>query len=290
MNESPLISASDLKNMLDAGSKLAVFDCRFSLGKPAEGREVYQRSHLPGAFHADLERNLSGEAGTKTGRHPLPEKRSFETWLSGCGVDQDSSVVAYDDHDSIFAARLWWFLGYFGHDPTKTKVLDGGWKAWLGKGYPAADEIPTSRQGDFKVRTPKRDRVLRTVDEVERKFSREDFTLIDARAPERFRGENEIVDKKGGHVPKAINRFFKRNMTDDGRFKSPETLRREWRPLTESAKGEICMMCGSGVTACNNALALEVAGLLAPSLYLGSWSEWITDDERPVATGNGAET
>lgn len=279
-----LISAQDLAAHIDDPNWVLV-DCRHDLMNLAAGREGYAIGHLPGAVFGDIETQLSGAKhgpdGVFRGRHPLPEKEALAETLRGWGVNDNSQLVAYDAHGGMFAARLWWLLRWLGHE--KVAVLDGGMAAWQALGKPLTTEIASKPRGGFTVRAPFVPTV--TVAEVMDNVDKGERIVIDARASDRFRGENETIDPVGGHIPGAKNRFFKDNLQPDGRFKDAATLRSEFAPLVTDPERAI-MQCGSGVTACHNLLALEVAGMPGAALYPGSWSEWVGDPARPVAKGD----
>jgi thiosulfate/3-mercaptopyruvate sulfurtransferase len=260
-----------------------IVDCRHDLANLDAGRDAYAAGHLPNALFADMEHALSGEkrdaGGAFRGRHPLPEKDAFVELLRSWGVNDDTQVVAYDAHGGMFAARLWWMLRWVGHEAVA--VLDGGLPAWQSAGLPVATEPPAARaRGTIAARAP----LVTTVDvhAVLHNVEHGGRTVVDARAPDRFRGENETIDPVGGHIPGAKNRFFKENLQPDGRFKAPEQLKAELGVAVGDPRNAI-MQCGSGVTACHNLLALEVAGMPGAALYPGSWSEWSADAARPVA-------
>jgi thiosulfate/3-mercaptopyruvate sulfurtransferase len=232
-----------------------------------------------------METELSGArrdaAGNFRGRHPLPEQDAFIELLRGWGVDDDTQVVAYDAHGGMFAARLWWMLRWVGHGAVA--VLDGGLSAWQAAGQAVVTDAPAPRaRGGIAARPA----LVTTVDvnAILHNVEHGGKTIVDARAPDRFRGENETIDPVGGHIPGAKNRFFKDNLQADGRFKTPDQLKAELGAAVGDAKDAI-MQCGSGVTACHNLLALEVAGMPGAALYPGSWSEWTADPRRAVATG-----
>jgi thiosulfate/3-mercaptopyruvate sulfurtransferase len=279
-----LIDPAALAARLD-DPKWVVLDCRHDLANLDAGHAAWAAGHLPGAAFVAIETELSGARrgadGAFRGRHPLPDQDAFIDLLRRLGVDDDSQVVAYDAHGGMFAARLWWMLRWVGH--AAVAVLDGGLPAWQAAGLPVTADAPAPRpRGAIAlhatlVRTVDVAAVLRNVDDGA-------MTVVDARAPDRFRGENETIDPVGGHIPGARNRFFKDNLQADGRFKAPAQLQEEWTPLVGAARNAV-MQCGSGVTACHNLLALEVAGLPGASLYPGSWSEWSADPARPVRTG-----
>jgi thiosulfate/3-mercaptopyruvate sulfurtransferase len=279
-----LISAEDLSRHIDDPDWVIV-DCRHDLVNLAFGREAYAAGHLPHALFADMETELSGakrgEDGAFRGRHPLPEKEALAAVLRRWGVNPTTQVVAYDAHGGMYAARLWWLLRWIGHEAAA--VLDGGLPAWQALGQPLSSDPPDPRRtGDIDVRAPFVPTV--TVAEVLENIESEQRTVVDARAADRFRGENETIDPVGGHIPGARNRFFKDNLHNDGRFKAPEQLREEFASVIDDPRKAI-MQCGSGVTACHNLLALEVAGMPGAALYPGSWSEWSSDPTRPVAKG-----
>jgi thiosulfate/3-mercaptopyruvate sulfurtransferase len=278
-----LISALDLAAHIDDPDWVVV-DCRHDLVNLAFGREAYAAGHLPGAVFADMETALSGakrgDDGVFRGRHPLPEKDALVETLRGWGVNDGTQVVAYDAHGGMYAARLWWLLRWIGHEASA--VLDGGLPAWQAIGQPVVTEVATRPRGAIEARAPFVPTV--TVAEVLENIDSAKRTVIDARAADRFRGENETIDPVGGHIPGAKNRFFKDNLQADGRFKAPEQLREEFEGVIGAPRDAI-MQCGSGVTACHNLLALEVAGMPGAALYPGSWSEWSADPSRPVAKG-----
>jgi thiosulfate/3-mercaptopyruvate sulfurtransferase len=279
-----LISAQDLAAHIDDPDWVVV-DCRHDLMNLAAGREGYAIGHLPGAVFGDIETQLSGAKrgpdGVFRGRHPLPEKEALAETLRSWGVNDRSQVVAYDAHGGMYAARLWWLLRWLGHEAVA--VLDGGMAAWQSLGKPLGTDVPARAPGKVKVRAPFVPTV--TVAEVLDNVDKGERIVIDARASDRFRGENETIDPVGGHIPGAKNRFFKDNLQPDGRFKDAATLRSEFAPLVDDPQRAI-MQCGSGVTACHNLLALAVAGMPGAALYPGSWSEWVSDPSRPVATGD----
>lgn len=278
-----LISAANLAERLTtAPDSVFVADCRFDLAAPTAGEAAYAAAHVPHAHYLHLDRDLSGAKTGSNGRHPLPDRAQLVDTLAALGLKQGQQVVAYDAQGGMYAARLWWLLRWLGHDAVA--LLDGGLPAWQADGQPLTQDTPPSARGDFKAGKP----LVATIDAqgVERNLATRERTLVDARAADRYRGENETLDPVGGHIPGALNRFFKDNLTADGRFKSAHTLREEISALLPGiAPEKVVLQCGSGVTACHNALAMEVAGLHGAVLYPGSWSEWSTDASRPVATG-----
>jgi|SRR5450830_1683506 len=261
-----------------------VIDCRHDLMNPAFGRDAFAAGHIPGAQFASIDDDLSGpktgQGANFRGRHPLPERAALVDTLRRFGIDDDSQVVAYDAHGGMFAARLWWLLRWLGHEAVA--VLDGGLPAWQAQGQALSTDVTARAPGKLTERPA----LTRTVSagDVVANLPTQAFTVVDARANDRFRGENETIDPVGGHIPGAKNRFFKDNLAADGTFKPAAQLNAEFAPLFASPSQAV-MQCGSGVTACHNLLALEVAGLPGAALYPGSWSEWCADPARPVATG-----
>ncbi|WP_343655371.1 sulfurtransferase [Cupriavidus sp.] len=283
---SPLISAIELNQLrASAGQHVVVIDCSFDLTNPAAGREMYQQDHVPGAFYLHLDNELSGPKTGFNGRHPLPDADLFVARLRALGVNDDTLIVAYDAQGSMYAARLWWLARWVGHGAVA--VLDGGKAAWLAAGLPLEPgATPDPEAGGNLTR---RASLVRTVDAAAllENLDHPALLVVDARAADRFRGENETLDPVGGHIPGAANRFFKDNLTGDGRFKPADQLRAEFgQVFGGKTAADTVMQCGSGVTACHNLLALEVAGLTGAALYPGSWSEWCADPKRPVATGS----
>ena len=258
-----------------------VFDCRFDLSNPDFGREAWLSAHLPGAFFLDLDIDLSSARTGRNGRHPLPDPARLAARLADCGVGNHSQVVAYDDAGGMFAARLWWLMRWLGHH--RVAVLDGGLQAWVSAGQALDSEIPEARRATYTLAL-RADRV--DADYVLEHLGQPDMVLIDARSPDRFRGENEVLDPVGGHIPGAINRYFRDNLDARGCFKQASVLREEFGALLGAhSPRQVVHQCGSGVTACVNALAMEAAGLPGSRLYAGSWSEWCADPTRPLARG-----
>lgn len=261
-----------------------VVDCRFSLGDTGRGWASYQDSHVPGAVYAHLDRDLSGPIvpGT-TGRHPLPDPEAMAGRLGAWGVGPGVQVVVYDDFKGGIAARLWWLLGWLGHDAVA--VLDGGWPAWEGLGMPTSDVILPPVPRTF-VPTLRPERLVTAYD-AESAGADPAIALIDARTEPRYRGDAEPIDPVAGHVPGAVNAPWPDNVDADGRMLTPPQLRARFLPLLDGTDPSraICY-CGSGVTANHDVLAMVHAGLPRPRLYAGSWSEWITDPDHPVATGD----
>ena len=274
-----LVSTGELAGHLgDAG--WIVFDTRHDLASPDKGRALYAQGHVPGAYFLHLDHDLSGPKSGRNGRHPLPDIHDFAKRINACGVTPETQVVAYDDIGGNFAVRLWWMLRWLGHETVA--LLDGGFPLWQKEGRPVTQEVPPPRAGSFVSRP----HLGWTVDLpfVERFREDPSIRLLDARAPERFQGKTEPIDPVAGHIPGAINRFWKDNLSEDGRFKPPAQLRAEFDALLGADAERAVHMCGSGVTACHNAFAMELAGLAGGRLYPGSWSEWCSDKSRPVAT------
>ena len=260
-----------------------ILDCRHSLADADHGRREYELAHVPGAVHAHLEEDLSGPIipGT-TGRHPLPAVADLARTLGTWGVDERVQVVVYDDMGGAMAGRLWWMLGWVGHDAVA--LLDGGWRRWRAEGRPVTAEVAARPERTFTA-APRPERVVPAAD-VLGGLGDASALLIDARAGERYRGEVEPLDPVAGHIPGAVCADFEENLTPDGTFKSPEQLRKRFRAILGDTPPEhsLCY-CGSGVTACHNLLAMEHAGLSGGRLYADSWSHWITDPDRPVERG-----
>lgn len=267
---------------LAAHPEWRVFDCRHDLKNSEYGRQAYRRGHIPGALFLHLDADLSGTPNGRNGRHPLPDAARFAARMAACGVDAATPVVAYDNEGGIFAARLWWLLRWLGHE--RAAVLDGGLAAWRRSGRPLDDRLPVVPPARFGAHP--RD-IAVDVGEVLANLRSQRLLLVDARSPERFRGENETLDPVGGHIPGAVNRFYADNLDDDGCFFKPAArLRGEFAALLAGRPpAQVVQQCGSGVTACHNLLAMEFAGLPGSRLYPGSWSEWCADPSRPVATG-----
>jgi thiosulfate/3-mercaptopyruvate sulfurtransferase len=276
----PLISAAGLAELTGTPGLLVV-DCRFELSNPHAGGAAYAAGHIPGAVFAAMEHDLSAPRQPGTGRHPLPAPADFSAVLGRWGFTDASRVIAYDQGNGASAARLWWMLRARGH--RNARVLDGGWAAWLAAGGAVETTVPKATASVV----PARDfgGVLRS-GEVAAQVARGDILLVDARAADRFAGRNETIDPVAGHVPGAINLPFTGNLDARQHWLSAEELRLRWEPHLRQAGGRpVVAMCGSGITACHNLLALELAGHTDARLYAGSWSEWITERARPIATG-----
>jgi thiosulfate/3-mercaptopyruvate sulfurtransferase len=292
MTDNPLISVGELAALLQDGTPPALLDVRWRLGGPP-GIDAYRAAHIPGAVYVDLDTQLAGPPGAG-GRHPLPDSGDFQAAMRAGGVRSGRPVVVYDDADGTSAARGWWLLRYYGHD--QVRVLDGGFRAWTQGGQPVSSEASEAEPGDFYARPGH----MPLLDAAAAASLARSGVLLDARAPARYRGETEPVDKIAGHIPGALSAPTAENVTGTGQFKSAADLRNRFAALGVSvgpadndgqagpagpgAAPAIGAYCGSGVTAAHEVLALELAGAPA-ALYVGSWSDWITDPGRPVATG-----
>jgi thiosulfate/3-mercaptopyruvate sulfurtransferase len=284
----PLIEAGALAGRLDDPDWVIV-DCRFSLTDAAAGRAAYERAHIPGARHVDLDRDLSRPPAPQEGRHPLPTRAAFATRLGRLGIANDTTVVAYDETDGAIAARLWWLLArWLGHE--RALVLNGGFAAWRALALPVEAGQAANAPQVYELRFSAAPAAVVTTAELA--SGTVPFgacaagLLVDVRTAARYRGEQEPLDPVAGHVPGAVNRPYATSLEPDGRFRPPEVLRPELEALLgERRPSELVAMCGSGVTACHLLLAMAAAGLDGGRLYAGSWSEWIRDPERPVASG-----
>lgn len=275
-----LISAAELAAR--AAGSVVLIDCRHQLTDTDYGRRAYAAGHVPGAHFLHLDEDLSGPRTGDNGRHPLPDVGRLALTLGALGIGPDTQVVAYDDAGGMFAARAWWLLRWLGHEAVA--VLDGGVQAWQAAGGALDAITPVRGNGGFLLR-PTLEATL-NADQLLALLGAPTLRLIDARAANRFAGQDETLDPVGGHIPGARNRFFQLNLDADGRFKPAAALRAEWLTcLDGQPAGAAIHQCGSGVTACHNLLALAHAGLGGGRLYPGSWSEWCANPARPVATG-----
>jgi thiosulfate/3-mercaptopyruvate sulfurtransferase len=282
----------DVDSLAALTSPAVLLDCRFDLSDPDAGRRAYAAGHIPGARYADLDRDLSSPVTSASGRHPLPAPDVLAGFFTAAGIGDQTQVIAYDDANGSFAARAWWLSRWLGHDPVA--VLDGGFKAWVAAGGAAGGAplesgepapAPGGAKPPFTVRL--RPESVLTAGDVQRALEDSRRLLVDARAVERFAGTVEPLDRVAGHVPGAVNHPFTANLGEDERFLAVDELRRCWLTrLGGREPSEAILMCGSGVTACHNVLAMTSAGLPGGKLYAGSWSEWIRDPERPVARGS----
>jgi len=264
------------------GEAWAIVDCRYDLQNESWGHDQYRAAHIPGAAYVSLGEDMAAHRTGKNGRHPLPSVDALAALFGRLGISRDTQVIAYDQDSGMYASRLWWSLRYLGHDAVA--VLDGGWAKWAREGRPtsAGDEQRTA----VTFTASPRPEMRLNVDEVGAHLGDPSLLLVDARAPERFEGRNETIDKAAGHIPGAANHFFKTNLGGDGTILPAESLRESFgRTLGERKPSETIMYCGSGVTACQNLLAMEHAGLPGARLYVGSWSEWSADPSRPTEKG-----
>jgi thiosulfate/3-mercaptopyruvate sulfurtransferase len=275
----PIITANQLEELINEGSDVLICDCRFDLTNAKAGFEMYKTAHITGAIYVNVDQDLSGKKTGSNGRHPLPSPEEWAKTRQGLGIANHTHVVAYDSHGGTFASRLWWMLRSIGH--ASVQVLDGGLDAWNGS-FSSVGRAPKALSA-MPEAYPYQGVVL--IDEMEKNVATQERKMvIDARAPDRFRGENETLDPVGGHIPGATNRCFKENLVA-GKFKSPELLYKEFVLLIGQQKpGTIIHSCGSGVSACHNLLAMEAAGLSGSRLHVGSWSEWCSDPKRPIET------
>lgn len=274
MPTGPLVSTEELA----AHPEWRVFDCRHDLARPGWGLEEYGKAHIAGALFAHLDRDLSAPMTGKNGRHPLPGAPDFTRFLQKSGLQPTDTVVCYDAGPGANAARLWWMLRWAGH--AQAYVLDGGFGKWNAEGRQVTADAPTFEPTKYKGK-PEGSRSVNLAT-VERQLKR--LALLDARAPARYRGEQEPIDPVAGRIPGAMNRFNNDNVTQEGVFKSPEVLRSEFQKvLAGKDPKDIVHYCGSGVAACHNALAMEIAGMGGSRVYIGSWSEWSADPTRPIS-------
>ena len=294
-----LISAEQLQALLASQQALRVFDCSFDLMQPQVGHQQYLQAHIPGAVYANLDTDLSAKHGVpgahgvltahgadqpaSGGRHPLPNREKFATWLSSVGFSNSMQAVVYDRNGANYCGRLWWMLKWAGHEAVA--VLDGGLQAWQAAGGAVSSgEEPSHFQSNFFLNPEKASLVNAAT--IADRLGQPGQTLVDARAPARFRGEVEPLDPVAGHIPGALNRPFGQNLAADGRFKPAEQLRAEFSTLLAGRDpARVVHQCGSGVSAVPNLLAMEIAGLGRSALYAGSWSDWCSDPSRPVAKG-----
>lgn len=275
-----VISPEELQARL-GDPQLVVIDARHSLADFDLGRRLYAESHVPGAFFAGVEEDLAGEKTGKNGRHPLPDPQRFAAFLRGIGVDDQTQIVAYDAGADMFAARLWFLCRWIGHDATA--ILDGGFAAWNLSGYPVT-AAPSQPSGEGNITVRLRPELVVDAGFVLENLHGERMALLDARAMDRYSGETEPIDPVAGHIPGARQRWFKENFESDGRLKSPERLRAEFASSGLDPQRTV-HQCGSGVSSAVNYLAMVHAGLDGSRIYNGSWSEWVSDPTRPVATG-----
>lgn len=276
-----LINVAQLRDFLSV-SDCRLIDCRSDLMQPEKGRADYLAGHLPGAVYADLDVDLADPITDTSGRHPLPDAERFRKTLEGWGISNDTQVVAYDYANSALAARLWWMLRWMGHE--RVAVLDGGIAAWSAAGGELQTTVPQFKKSVFNA-TPKLENVATTEEISAALAAGTEMNLVDAREAARFFAQTEPIDTVAGHVPGAINYPLSRNLNSDGTWRSATELARVWKDVLDGRPiAPLIAMCGSGVTACHLVLSAQIAGLAEPRVYVGSWSEWIRDPARPVAT------
>ena len=277
-----LIDASELGKLIDA-SACRVVDCRFDLMQPEKGRGDYLEAHIPGAVYADLDRDLASEITDDTGRHPLPTLSDLGQLLTGWGIEKSSQVVVYDHANGATAARLWWMLRWVGHD--NVAVLDGGFAAWERAGQELSSDVPVYDPVEFHLRPD--DSMIATTAEVMDATQSQQQILLDARDRPRFEGRTEPIDSVAGHVPGALNLPFLETIRADGTWRPVPELAELWQEtLAGCQEAPVIAMCGSGVTACHILVTAHLLDLTPPRLYVGSWSEWIRDESRPIATSD----
>jgi len=275
-----LVSTARLAEHLD-DPRWVVFDCRHDLAKPDSGAQEYAAAHIPGARFLHLDRDLAAPRTGKNGRHPLPDPQQFMRTLGTAGVDAAKQVIAYDGQTGVYAARLWWMLRWLGHEAVA--VLDGGYRKWTREQRPVASDTPQPLPARFAGQPRK---VWIGADEVLHALGRPDRILVDARSADRYRGENETLDPVGGRIPGSLNRFFRDNLDAGDCFRPAADLRQAFTALLgDHPPDSVVHSCGSGVSACHNLLAMEIAGLHGSRLYPGSWSEWCSDPARPMEKG-----
>jgi len=284
MSFTTIISTDELSRHMD-NPNWVIFDCRSHLTDHSAGLKAYQDGHIPNAIFCSLETDLSSAITKTTGRHPLPDFDKFIKKLGDWGVDNQTQVIVYDDVGGAFAVRLWWQLRTFGHN--KVAILDGGIPQWIKEEKPISQGIPETTSKTFTATIDKS--TWLNTHQIEQNLEIKTFTLLDARTPERYRGELEPIDTVAGRIPNSINRAFQLNLGEDGLFLNADELQKQFASIINQTPNQspkdIVHLCGSGVTACHNMLAMEIAGLTGSKLYAGSWSEWIRDPIHPVSVG-----
>ena len=280
MSNQTIISVEELnKNVND---NWFIFDCRFVLKDPNGGRNKFSQGHIPGAQFADMDTDLASPMTKTSGRHPLPNPETLIEKLQQWGVNNDSQIICYDDISGAFAARMWWLMKWLGHK--NTAVLDGGIEKWIANNFPLETEVVKKTKGNFSGKAD--NSMWVDIDFVQKELAQNNLRLLDARSVERFTAFDKKTDPVPGHVPGAENFPFSENLTEQKIFLSAGKLQTRFEEVfSNTNQDQIICMCGSGVTACHNLLAMSIAGLPMTRLYVGSWSEWIKDKDRPVATG-----
>ena len=273
-----IISATTLATQLK-DTNYVIFDCRYDIAKPEYGHQAYIEGHIPGAQYISLDKDMSSPVTESSGRHPLPNSLKLCQRLSQAGLTKDSQVIVYDQASGAIAGRMWWLMRWLGH--FNVAVLDGGWKQWQALNLEVTTDIKTPSPSNFSALPD--DSMWVTSEYVESLYNDPTASIIDARDPKRFSGENETVDSAGGHIPNSVNYPFAENLDAQGCFLSGRQLYGRFLP---DQKDQTIHSCGSGVTACHNILAMEIAGLKGSKLYVGSWSEWIRSPQRPIEKGD----
>lgn len=256
---------------------IVVVDCRFNLANPDEGMTRYNEAHIPGAVYFDLNKDMSSPVQEHGGRHPLPDMKQFETKLRQAGITSSTTVVAYDDQDGGMAARCWWLFNYVGH--SKVFILDGGFRAWVRSNLPTTNVVPQIESSQFTVDI--QHQMIIPMKAVKEQMTKHEGIVIDSRDPKRYRGDMEPIDKKAGHIPGAVNYFWKDNLVD-GLWLSTEEMAKRFSDIPKNQ--QVTVYCGSGVTACANLIAMSEAGFSDVKLYPGSWSDWISYEDNPIET------
>ena len=279
-----LIEAAELKKDLESGKEFLLFDCRSDLTNPKAGYESYSDGHIPSAIYVDVDHDLASEKNGQNGRHPLP---TIEQWVKTCaslGITKDITAVIYDNQSCMYAVRMWWMLRATGY--SNVRLLNGGYAAWLAVGFTSEktdNQRPNTPTAASRMTGAVGYKDVLLASDLLKNLSSKKFMILDARSADRFRGENETLDPVGGHIPGAINRFFKNNLEVNGQFKSADVLAKEFKDLLgETPSESIIHQCGSGITACHNMFAMELAGMNSSMIYPGSWSEWCADPARPI--------
>ena len=281
MGYNTIISAQDLNSII-SDDNVRVFDCRFSLKDPQGGLKCYQAGHLPNTQFADMDTQLSSAMTDTSGRHPLPDPEVFVEQLRAWGINNDTQVIAYDDMKGAFAARLWWMMRWVGHN--NVAVLNGGMEKWTEQGYALNQDNVEVPRGNFTGQANME--WLVDIDTVSSELEAGNITLIDARAADRFTAKDDKTDPVPGHIPGSTNLPFGGNLTSDGLMQAPDAIKQRFeKVIKDRPVDDVINMCGSGVTACHNLLAQAIAGMPPMKIFIGSWSQWIRDPSRPVATG-----
>lgn len=276
-----------MKNIVDvnwlnenlSNPSVRIIDCRFQLGNPSQGFNLYMKEHISGAYYFDLEKDLSFFASEHGGRHPMPDMDRIVDKLSTAGIDQNTKIVAYDDQDGMMASRFWWILKYLGHE--HVYILNGGFRKWLNKGYPTSDDLPSINRKEFVPNL--HPEMLSNMEEVKQNIITKKAIVIDSRDQKRYAGLEEPIDKKAGHIPGALHYFWKDSINEDNEWKSTNDLKEQFKTLPKDQS--IIVYCGSGVSACPNIVALNELDFENVKLYIGSWSDWISYEENPIAVG-----